>query len=58
MVSMIRAHVVDSKINDLDKQLRVCKEQLKKASGPTAANIKKRAMDLLKRKVNYNYHTK
>jgi charged multivesicular body protein 5 len=43
--------VVDKKINDLDNELRKYKVQLKTASGPTAANIKKRAMDVLKRKV-------
>ena len=42
---------VDKKINDLDNELRKYKVQLKTASGPTAANIKKRAMDVLKRKV-------
>lgn len=42
---------VDQKIAGLDNELRKYKEQLKKATGPTAANIKKRAMDVLKRKV-------
>lgn len=44
--------LVDQKIAGLDNELRKYKEQLKKATGPTAANIKKRAMDVLKRKVH------
>lgn len=42
---------MDSKINGLDNELRKFKEQLKKANGAAAAQIKKRAMDVLKRKV-------
>ena len=44
---------IDKKIQALDNELRKYKEQLKKATGPTAANIKKRAMDVLKRKKMY-----
>ena len=40
-------------IAKLDAELRKYKEQLKKAKGPTAANIKRRAMDTLKRKKMY-----
>lgn len=43
--------IVDQKIAGLDNELRKYKEQLKKATGATAASIKKRAMDVLKRKV-------
>lgn len=43
--------VVDAKINGLDNELRKYKEQLKKANGSAAQQIKKRAMDVLKRKV-------
>ncbi len=45
--------VVDVKIKALDKELLVFKEQLKKAKGPTADHIKKRALDTLKRKKLY-----
>lgn len=44
---------VYQKIAGLDNELRKYKEQLKKATGPTAAAIKKRAMDVLKRKVSH-----
>jgi hypothetical protein len=42
---------VDAKIKALDKELVGFKEQLKKAKGPTANHIKKRAMATLQRKV-------
>lgn len=45
--------VVEVKIKALDKELIGYKEQLKKAKGPTAEHIKKRAMDTLKRKKMY-----
>lgn len=45
--------IVDQKIAGLDNELRKYKEQLKKATGATAASIKKRAMDVLKRKKMY-----
>jgi len=44
---------LDDKIKGLDNELRRYKEQLKKATGASAANIKKRAMDTLKRKRMY-----
>ena len=50
--------VVDVKIKAIDNELRAFKEQLKKATGSTAVHIKKRAMDTLKRKVNYFNHLK
>ena len=43
---------VDKKIKALDSELLAFKEQLKKTKGPNAEHIKKRAMDVLKRKVN------
>lgn len=45
--------VVDDKINGLNGELKKYSEQLKKATGPTAANIKRRAMEVLKRKRMY-----
>lgn len=48
-----RVSAVDGKIAKLDAELRKYKEQLKKAKGPTAANIKRRAMETLKRKKMY-----
>jgi charged multivesicular body protein 5 len=44
---------IEKKIDGLDNELRKYKEQLKKANGATATNIKKRAMDVLKRKRMY-----
>jgi len=44
---------IDKKIKGLDDELRKYKVQLQKASGSAAANIKKRAMDVLKRKRMY-----
>lgn len=43
---------MDAKIKALDDELRKYKEQLKKANASAAAQIKKRAMDVLKRKVS------
>lgn len=37
----------------MNGELKKCSEQLKKATGPTAANIKRRAMEVLKRKRMY-----
>jgi charged multivesicular body protein 5 len=45
--------IVDDKINGLNGELKKYSEQLKKATGPTAANIKRRAMEVLKRKRMY-----
>ena len=44
---------VDEKIKALDKELMAFKEQLKKAKGPTAEHIKKRALATLQRKKMY-----
>lgn len=44
---------LDDKIKGLDNELRRFKEQLKKATGSAATQIKKRAMDTLKRKRMY-----
>ena len=44
---------MDKKIKGLDDELRKYNAQLKKATGSAAANIKKRAMDVLKRKVSF-----
>jgi len=44
---------LENKIKGLDNELRVFKEQLKKASGSTAAQLKKRATDVLRRKRMY-----
>lgn len=44
---------LDVKIKELEDELRKYKDQLKKAKGPTAENIKRRAMDVLKRKKMY-----
>jgi hypothetical protein len=52
--SFLFCFVVDKKIKTLDNELRGFKEQLKKAKGPTAEHIKKRAVDVLKRKVTIN----
>lgn len=43
--------IVDKKIAALDNELRKYKEQLTKANKVQAQHIKKRAMDVLKRKV-------
>lgn len=48
-----RVEAVDVKIKALDNELRGYKEQLKRAKGPAAENIKRRAMDVLKRKKMY-----
>lgn len=48
-----RMKTLDEKIQGLDNELRRYKEQLKTAKGPAAANIKKRAMETLKRKKMY-----
>eukprot|EP01031_Cornospumella_fuschlensis_P033031 gene33031-39959_t len=45
-----RVEDLDKKIKGLDDELRKYNAQLKKATGSAAANIKKRAMDVLKRK--------
>lgn len=47
--------LVDAKIKALDDELRKYKEQLKKANASAAAQIKKRAMDVLKRKVSRSH---
>lgn len=44
---------MEAKIKAQDDELRKCKEQLAKTKGPAAANIKRRAMDILKRKKMY-----
>ena len=45
-------NLVDSKIAGIDNELRKFKEQLKNAKGgPASQQIKKRAMEALKRKV-------
>jgi charged multivesicular body protein 5 len=44
---------LDEKIASLDKELIRYKDQLKKTTGPAAANIKKRALETLKRKKMY-----
>lgn len=44
---------MDDKIKGLDNEMRRYKEQLKKATGLAATQIKKRAMDTLKRKRMY-----
>ncbi|CAM9416168.1 unnamed protein product, partial [Heterosigma akashiwo] len=48
-----REQKLDQTIKKLDGELRQFKEQLKKAKGPTAARLKKRAMETLKRKRMY-----
>jgi len=48
-----RVSAIDEKIAKLDIELRKYKDQLKKAKGPTATNIKRRAMETLKRKKMY-----
>lgn len=48
-----RMKVIDDKLKGIDNELRRYKEQLKTAKGPTANNIKKRAMETLKRKRMY-----
>ena len=48
-----RVEVLDVKIKGLEDELRRYKEQLKRAKGSTADGIKRRAMDVLKRKVYY-----
>jgi charged multivesicular body protein 5 len=46
--------LVEGKIAELDVELKKCSEQLKKAGNtPAAANIKRRAMEVLKRKRMY-----
>lgn len=44
---------MDKKIKELENELRRYNEQLKKVTGSSAANIKKRALDTLKRKRMY-----
>ena len=48
-----RMGTLDEKIGALDKELLKFKEQLKKTTGPAANNIKKRALETLKRKKMY-----
>ncbi len=48
-----RLTALDEKIKAIDNELRRYKEQLKTAKGGAAANIKKRAMETLKRKRMY-----
>lgn len=48
-----RLEVLDKKIKDLDAELMRFRDQLKKAKGSTEVNIKKRAMETLKRKKMY-----
>jgi charged multivesicular body protein 5 len=48
-----RVEELDKKIKGLDDELRRFKEALKKAKGPAAQNIKRRAMETLKRKKMY-----
>mmetsp|Transcript_20126 Transcript_20126/g.58864 ORF Transcript_20126/g.58864 Transcript_20126/m.58864 type:complete len:231 (-) Transcript_20126:125-817(-) len=48
-----RVSAIDEKIAKLDIELRKYKDQLKKVKGPTASNIKRRAMETLKRKKMY-----
>ena len=45
--------IVDAKIKALDEELLKFKQQLQKATGNTAAMLKKRAMDTLRRKKMY-----
>lgn len=49
--------LVDKKIKALDNELLGYKEQLKKAKGPAQVHIKKRALDVLKRKVKCCLHS-
>lgn len=44
---------VDKKIDGLNQELKRYNEQIKKTSGATQANLKKRAMDVLRRKRMY-----
>ncbi|CBN75381.1 conserved unknown protein [Ectocarpus siliculosus] len=48
-----RVAKIDEKIKGLDQELVKYRNALKKAKGPTATNIKKRAMETLKRKKMY-----
>jgi len=48
-----RVAAIDSKIKGLDEELRRFRDQLKKATGTTKANITKRAMETMKRKKMY-----
>jgi len=48
-----RVGAIDEKIKGLDGELIKFKEQLKKAKGPAADNIKRRALQTLKRKKMY-----
>ena len=48
-----RVETLDKKIKDLDAELLRYKEQLKRAKGPAEQNIKKRALETLKRKRMY-----
>lgn len=48
-----RVSAIDEKIAKLEVELRKYKEQLKKARGPAQANIKRRAMEVVKRKRMY-----
>jgi charged multivesicular body protein 5 len=48
-----RVEEIDKKIKGLDGELSKFKEQLKKVKGPAADNIKRRALETLKRKRMY-----
>jgi charged multivesicular body protein 5 len=48
-----RVSAIDDKIKQLDSELSKFKEQLKKAKGPAAENIKRRAIETLRRKRMY-----
>merc|ERR1719434_211654 len=48
-----RTAALDEKIRKLDDELRRYREQMKKAKGPAATTLKKRALDTLKRKKMY-----
>ena len=53
VLTFVVCNTVDGKIRDLDNEMRRYKEALQKTpTGPAAANIKRRAMDTLKRKVS------
>lgn len=48
-----RVKGLDIKLAELDNELRKYKDQLKKVKGPAAEGVKRRAMDVLKRKKMY-----
>ena len=48
-----RTAALDEKIRKLDDELRRYHQQMKKAKGPAATTLKKRALDTLKRKKMY-----